>query len=693
MPHLFRIISVLLLTSVFAITSAQEPTQINPTEVSGVISWVWSHDGQMLVIGTVADIRIYRTGELEPLIIPGQNIVRSLAIRQDNQLVASVDDTGVLQIWDTTTGRSTAAWDEHLGTISSVAFVEETEQLVFYHTERVSEPVYNIHLWNYNTSADLVSFPAMTYGREETSMTVNQDGSLVATSVRMPMNGGVLLVKLFIRNPVTQAVVFDAGIHAYVRRYLFSPTDPNLIVVLDTGGGVHFWNIREQVELFALTAPADQITSAAFSPDGQVMATSGPDQTVQTWRVGDGALLEVFPNQPFPVEALRILEDGTIAALGNTAIQPVIWNIREGNSIASFELNIISLPVYNAPTATAPPTPVWPTIPVVDDDVSDNPRIQVNNLKWSSDGRFLAISAFNGLWVYQMDGGAPQLLWKTHVQLFFDLTFNPSGTWLAAGTADPWHQIGGSVYVWEAATGQPITAFHANISSINTLLVSPDERWLVTGGGYRYGDYRVRFWDTSTWQDIPTLERNGRGPISSTAFSADQHYFAYGSNYGPVHLIDLHTNTVLASIYCDSAYQIDFDLASDQILLKFPPHSLEIWEMRFEPEFHLVRQSQGPIPITEQAALLPDETIIGYASERFATFGPENQLRIRNFETGEIEAEITADNRRFTGAAFHPNGSTIALITNESLSNDDRAEQQVASWELGETQPVFLNLD
>lgn len=50
--------------------------------------------------------------------------------------------------------------------------------------------------------------------------------------------------------------------------------------------------------------------SVAFSPDGDMLATSSPDGTARLWNTRDGNMLAVFPGASEPIEKVIFSPDG-----------------------------------------------------------------------------------------------------------------------------------------------------------------------------------------------------------------------------------------------------------------------------------------------------------------------------------------------------------------------------------------------
>lgn len=224
--------------------------------------------------------------------------------------------------------------------------------------------------------------------------------------------------------------------------------------------------------------------------------------------------------------------------------------------------------------------------------------VRLTELAWSLDGTRLVVTTSESVRIYNVQAETPRLLSQFDVSSAELVSSSPSGRWLAAArTTDE----GGMVTVRAADTGDEIVTFKANEFAVSVIAFSPDERYLVTGGGYiptrGGGDYRVRFWNTTDWTPLPT-EYAGVGAITALAFSPDGSYWAFSSLNSSVQLIDAATNDVAASIHQSNAGQIVFADSGDSLLLGFD-RSMQIWQLRSQPELHLVRQFVWSTPCVQ----------------------------------------------------------------------------------------------
>ncbi len=55
--------------------------------------------------------------------------------------------------------------------------------------------------------------------------------------------------------------------------------------------GVRFWSVSDDKEIRTLNGHKFDVSSGAFSSDGQMLAQGSEDGTVRLWRTSDGSLM------------------------------------------------------------------------------------------------------------------------------------------------------------------------------------------------------------------------------------------------------------------------------------------------------------------------------------------------------------------------------------------------------------------
>lgn len=82
-------------------------------------------------------------------------------------------------------------------------------------------------------------------------------------------------------------------------------------------------------------APANALTSVAFTPDGASLVTGGADKKVQLWNTLDGKLVRAYAGPTDIVTSVAFSADGTKLAAGGADKSVRIWNVADAAVVAT----------------------------------------------------------------------------------------------------------------------------------------------------------------------------------------------------------------------------------------------------------------------------------------------------------------------------------------------------------------------
>ncbi|MCA9686560.1 MAG: WD40 repeat domain-containing protein, partial [Myxococcales bacterium] len=230
-----------------------------------------------------------------------------------------------------------------------------------------------------------------------------------------------------------------------VERLFFSPDGGRLLVVADTPT---LWRIADgrKIDRSVLQGHGAQVTDAAFSPDGTLVATVGYDQSLRLWDGHNG-------------RAQAILEAPN--ALLRLAFSPT------GASIATGEYAGVGRPMVR----------LWAVQSSTQEHRIEAGPTLVSNL--SLDGSRVALADRAGIRVWDTAGGAP--LFDLEFPGARSLRLSPSGSKLIAGDGRRWMSW---VLDGPVASGEELPGW----ISVATFM-GADERLVIADYGDRVGEW------------------------------------------------------------------------------------------------------------------------------------------------------------------------------------------------------------
>ncbi len=272
---------------------------------------------------------------------------------------------------------------------------------------------------------------------------------------------------------------------------------------------------------------------AAFSPDGERLATANQDGSVRIFSVRDGKQVLRFQPHPGAVGSLSFTPDGSnllttsgVTSGGDKMYQARLWNTADGALARSFidksdccvGEGVVSPDGARAAIVEGNTVTVW--------DLKTGRNLLrlgggesfpiINSLAFSPDGARVATGDDDHLVrIWDARNGTEMLTLRSHDDSVGSVGFSPDGRYLVTTDAGPTAQA----LIWDAKSGQRIAALLGHdvglASGIRSGAFSPDGRFIVTTGK----DHTVRLWDFA--QTAPARQLIGEGNTREFTFSPD----------------------------------------------------------------------------------------------------------------------------------------------------------------------------
>lgn len=338
------------------------------------------------------------------------------------------------------------------------------------------------------------------------------------------------------------------------RSVAFSP-DANRIALAGFDGTLRLLDGSTGREMLTIYAHPSLVAAVVFSPDGHRLASASYDHTVRIWNAtpltGDpqAAYCVTLQEHKELVSGVAFSPDGRWFASASWDSTVKVWEVsgramKLRCTLRGHKENVVAVAFSsdNRPLASASwdnTVKLWDLQAPEGDSLTERRTIRcrqrVASIRFSPDGRFLAVGQSRGIAIYVPITGEQAYPFKETPAPVPDLAFSPDGRRLySAGASDP------CLKVWDVAGAKPIPPDIRHYTSANaTVAISPDGRRLASAGyDPKTHAQTVKVWDAETGADLRTL-RGHIGYVWKVAFSPDGRYLASGSWDSTVKVWDL----------------------------------------------------------------------------------------------------------------------------------------------------------
>lgn len=506
-----------------------------PGHAGAIESLSFSDDGRLLASGSADNsIKVWdvASGTEKQTLKSHAGWVTTLTFSPDGKLLASGSVDHSIKLWDTTSWRERANLQKHVDRVTALAFSADGNSLASGGADgsvcwwRVGA---GKERWaSKRSDAAIVSISFKTGVLE----TAASDGSITG---RDSTSGDVKWTRApssndFSGDPFTSAA--------------FSP-DGSVLAATTGNRNVILIAAETAKVIRTLDSRSTGFYAVAASSDGKWLASGANDRSVRLWQAATGREMPRLAGSTGWITSISFSPDNRLIASGSISGEVKVWDLRSGKQAyqLSTDRNSINTVAFSADQKWLAAAGVRSTIQVWDLATKSSRTLaghagEVTSVSFSPQENLLASgSTDQTIRLWDPATGESRKTIATLSGNVNAISFSPDGKALAVAGADK------NIIVLEIPSGRMLKTLAGHNGEVLAVAFSPDGQSLVSGSS----DHTARVWDIAGGRELRTLVRSS-GNINSVAFGPEGAWVISGDDDGSMSIANPSTGALMVTL-------------------------------------------------------------------------------------------------------------------------------------------------
>ncbi len=408
------------------------------------------------------------------------------------------------------------------------------------------------------------------------------------------------------------------GHQLFVRHPLYR-ADGTRFLTCSADGTIRQWNAADGSDV---GQPYDRHTggiySAAYSPDGEWIASTGEDRTIHIWKADGREVRAILHGHTNEVQSLSFSRDGRHLLSTSSDHSIRIWALDHQSNPENWKEHSSS---------------VYP-------------------LSFSPDGTWLA----SGSWDHTIrlwDVASGSVLGVLpHTGVVRTLAVSADGTWLLSG-CDTEHEL----YVWDVASRTIRQRIPGPEKTLRAVAIHPNGRSVAALD--EQGSLLIA--DARTGQRIATAQLALPQLRGTLAYSPDGHSLAVACEGNQIGLWDTSAHRITRQwpAHQGCIYSLAFDSSGQRLVSGSQDGTSRVWNVRTGK---CLAELQGASGEVFTAAFSPD-------GHRIVSGGRDRMVWVWDTATGQDLARLKGHTNFVFSLAFHPDGNLLVSGSGDGTLN------------------------